>query len=180
MTRTLLSLIMACGISLTLTACIWHSDHGSMSISYPHETAGRIHANEALHYLHSGDTYMAHEKMALALEEAPTDPLTLDAAAFYYEKTGAFEQANDTYFYALLLAPRSGTIRNNYGAFLCRNGYSHESILYFLKAAKTPGYVDAAEAYSNAKFCAERLGDKTEYAYYTKLLRNPIPKQVLQ
>jgi type IV pilus assembly protein PilF len=179
-TRTLLSLILPCCISLTLTACFGHSESGSMNISHPNEAAGRLNAEQALYYLHSGETSVAHEKLALALEQAPTDPLTLDAAAFYYEKTGDLKLANDTFFYALLLDPRSGTLRNNYGAFLCRHNYSHESILYFLKAAKTPHYAEAAEAYSNAKFCAERLGDTTEYAYYTKLLRNPIPKQVLQ
>jgi type IV pilus assembly protein PilF len=151
-----------------------------MDIIHPNEAAGRFNAEQGLYYLHSGNTILAHEKFVLAQNQAPTDPLTLDALAFYYEKTGDLELANDTYFYALLQDPNSGTIRNNYGAFLCRNNYSRDSILYFLKAAKTPHYADAAEAYANAKFCAERLGDKTEYAYYTKLLRNPIPKQVLQ
>jgi type IV pilus assembly protein PilF len=179
-TRMLLSLALACIVGLTLTACSIPAPPASMNITHPNEAAGRFNAEQGLFYLHSGDTIVAHEKFVLALEQAPTDPLTLDAAAFYYEKTGDLTLANNTFFYALLLAPNSGTIRNNYGAFLCRNGYSHESILYFMKSAKTPHYADAAEAYANAKFCAERLGDKAEYAYYTKLLRNPIPTQVLQ
>jgi type IV pilus assembly protein PilF len=160
-TRTLLSLALLCTAGLTLTACSTPAPRASMDITHPNEAAGRFNAEQGLYYLHSGDTALAHEKFVLALEQAPTDPLTLDAAAFYYEKTGDITLANNTFFYALLLAPNSGTIRNNYGAFLCRNGYSHESILYFMKAAKTPHYADATEAYANAKFCAERLGDNT-------------------
>lgn len=142
-----------------------------MSIIHPNEAAGRFNAEQGLAYLHAGNTTLAHEKFELAQQQAPTDPITLDALAFYYEKSGDIERANQTYFYALLLAPRSGTIRNNYGAFLCRNGYSHESIAYFLKAANTPHYSETANAYANAIFCAERLGDTAEYAYYTRLLR---------
>jgi Tfp pilus assembly protein PilF len=68
-----------------------------MDIIHPNEAAGRFNAEQGLYYLHSGNTILAHEKFVLAQNQAPTDPLTLDALAFYYEKTGDLELANDTF-----------------------------------------------------------------------------------
>jgi type IV pilus assembly protein PilF len=152
--RKLLSLIPYCIICLALGACNTDT-HASLQTEYPNFNKARANANSAIIYLHQGETDRALEKINLALEQAPNDPLVLDSAGFYHEKSGEIEVANGYFFKALVLAPTSGTIRNNYGAFLCRNGYSKASIEYFLQAARTPNYAEAAQAYSNAKTCGE-------------------------
>jgi type IV pilus assembly protein PilF len=172
-TRQLLSILFIFITLLTVSGCSTDSYH----VDYPNTPAARYNAEQGLYYLHHGETHLAAEKFNLALTQAPRDPLVLDALAFYYEKSGDIGLANQTYFDALLLDPRSGTLRNNYGAFLCRNGYTLESINYFMRAAVVPYYREATESYANARYCTEKLGAGDEYAYYTNLLWQPIPQQ---
>jgi type IV pilus assembly protein PilF len=173
-TRQLLSNLLIFS-SLLLPAC--GMQHDSYHLDYPNLPAARFNAEQGMRYLHNGQTNLAAEKFNLAKDQAPRDPLVMDALAFYYEKSGDKELANQTYFNALLLDPHSGTLRNNYGAFLCRNGYSAASIDYFMKAARVPNYRDADGAYANARYCVEKLGAGDEYAYYTKLLWQPNQQQ---
>ncbi len=154
MARKLLSLIPYCIICLALGACNTDT-HASLQTDYPNLNQARVNANSAIKYLHQGQTGLALEKINLAMKQAPNDPIVLDTTAFYYEKSGEIDVANGYFFKALVFAPTSGTIRNNYGAFLCRNGYSKASIEYFLQAARTPNYAEAAQAYSNARTCGE-------------------------
>ncbi len=176
MTRQLLSSCLILSTSLLL-GCSMSMHRDSYHLDYPNLPAARFNAEQGLRYLHNGETNMAAEKFNLAVEQAPRDPLVMDALAFYYEKSGDLALANQTYFNALLLDWRSGTLRNNYAAFLCRNGYSKQSIDYYMKAAGVPNYRDAEGAYANARYCVEKLGAGDEYAYYTKLLWQPNSKQ---
>jgi type IV pilus assembly protein PilF len=173
--RKLLSLTPLCIVCLLLAACDYNTN-ASMQVSYPYFKEGRTNARIGLDYLHDGDTGRAYEKMMQALQQAPNDPLVLDAVAYYYEKCGDLATANGYFFKALTIAPASGTIRDNYGAFLCRNGYKKEAIEYFLQAAHAPDYSEASRAYANARYCAKGLGDTTDSAYYTELLEHPIPQ----
>jgi type IV pilus assembly protein PilF len=172
-TRQLLSSLLILTTTL-LMGCSLRKD--TYYVDYPNLPAARFNAEQGLRYLHNGQTNLAAEKFRLAQEQAPRDPLVMDALAFYYEKSGNLALANQTYFNALLLDSHSGTLRNNYGAFLCRNGYSPESIIYFMKA-QVPNYRETSSAYANARYCVEKLGAGDEYAYYTKLLWQPNPKQ---
>jgi type IV pilus assembly protein PilF len=174
-TRQLLTIIFLCFSGLVLTACSYNPTY---TVDYPNLASARYNAEQGLKYTHLGRTDLAHEKFELAMQQAPHDPLVLDALAYYYEKTGNIDLANVTYFRALTLDPRSGVLRNNYGAFLCRNGYPQESIQYFMKASEVPHYAGSIDAYANARYCAEKLGANSEYAYYTTILWKPTSRQV--
>jgi type IV pilus assembly protein PilF len=171
--RKLLTLIILGIVPLALSAC-FRNDTGSLQVTYPYLQEARSNARIALDYLEMGRTDIAVEKINLALQQAPLDPIVLDSAGYFQEKSGDIDLANRYFLKALTIAPTSGTIRNNYGAFLCRNGYSRTAIEYFLQAAHTPNYSAAAEAYANARYCARGLGGKAESAYYTGLLARPI------
>jgi type IV pilus assembly protein PilF len=173
--RKLLSLTPLCIVCLLIAACDPNT-HASMQVTYPYFREGRTNARIGLDYLHDGETALAHDKMMLALQQAPNDPLVLDAVAYYYEKSGDIKTANDYFFKALTIAPASGTVRDNYGAFLCRNGYNEAAIEYFLQAAHARDYSGAARSYANARYCAKGLGDTADSAYYTELLEHPIPQ----
>lgn len=166
--RTLLLLY----IMFALCSCDNHS--GSMSLLTPNALAARPNAAEGLRYLHQGYIDRAQEQLHLALDQSPKDPLILDANGYLYETMGQIELANSYYLQAIVLAPESGTIRNNYGAFLCRNGYYSLSIPYFITAAELPHYAESQKALGNARFCNDliktKLGGSDEYAYYTKQL----------
>ncbi len=172
MTRLLLSLLIIFIVSCGLTACA--GDHGTADISTPNLYQARHNAALGMKALHNGHSDIAVEKLQLASEQAPQDPLVLAAWGYFYEKSGDLDRANSYYAYATVVAGRSGTIRNMYGAFLCRNGYPAESISHFLKAAETPHYNQADYAMANARYCAEQikrgLGGNDEYAYYTRLV----------
>ena len=173
MTRQLLSIVFILPTLLTISACVSQP----YRVEYPNTPAARYNAEQGLYYLHYGQTERAAEKFNLAKEQAPRDPLVMDALAFYYEKSGDIPLANQTYFNAMLLDPNSGTLRNNYGAFLCRNGYTKESIDYFMRASQVPNYQESTVSYAHARFCTEKLGDGDDYAYYTKLLWQPNSQQ---
>jgi type IV pilus assembly protein PilF len=168
--RKLLSLTLLCLTSSVLVACD-PDTHASMQVTYPYLNAARMNAHTALDYLHQGQTGLALEKLHLALQQAPKDPYVLDAMGYFQEKSGAVDIANNYFFKALALDPENGAARNNYGAFLCRNGYTKAAISYYLMAAKTPDYQQAADAYSNARYCAKGLGAEADSAYYTELMK---------
>lgn len=172
MARKLLSLIMLCTIILALAACAQNT-YGSLQRTYPYSNEARINARNALIELQEAQTDTAQEKLKLALQQASNDALIVEAMGYYMEKTGCIDMANRYFMKAVTMAPASGTIRNNYGAFLCRNGYPKAAIEYFLQAAKIPNYPQVATAYANARYCAEALGDRAESAYYIKLLSQP-------
>jgi type IV pilus assembly protein PilF len=163
-------------IALLLSACA-NTTNGYMHTYSPKTPEARQTAALGLQFLHAGQTALARENMNEALEEAPSDPLVLDAYAFYLEKVGDLRAANSYYLAALIQKPDSGTLRNNYGSFLCRNGYYSQSLPFLLSASDTPHYPGSDYALANARFCAEHmrpgLGDQSEYAYYTQILWAP-------
>ena len=165
--RTLYLLIL-----ILLTACGGNTGH--MDILTPNAAHARPDAANGLNYLHYGLTNEAQPLMDRAVSEAPNDPLVLDAMGFYQEKTGRVDVAQSYFVSAMTLAPDSGTIRNNYAAFLCRNGFYKQSIPFFIRATEIPHYANAPTALANARYCHElmatTLGDRSEYAYYTRLL----------
>jgi type IV pilus assembly protein PilF len=134
----------------------------------------RANAELGLTYLHQGESQLAQEKLQLAYSQSPTDPLVLNAMGYLFEKMGDLNLANSYFLAAMMAAPESGTIENNYGAFLCRNHRYRESIPYFINASQIPHFAQAKLAYANARYCVERLkttlGAEADYAYYTKLL----------
>lgn len=174
--RKLLSLITLCSVNLALTACVQNTD-GSLQVTYPYQKEARMNARNGLSELREGETGSAYIKLKLALRQAPNDALILDSMGYYMEKTGDMDLANRYFFKAVTVAPASGAIRSNYGAFLCRNGYSEEGIVYFLQAANIPHYNAVAKAYADARHCAEGLGDKAESAYYIKLINESFSQQ---
>ena len=156
--------------SFALSGC----DHyASMEGVTPNIPAARFNAQVGISYLKQGDTGAAQSRLQLAKAQAPNDPLVLDALGYYYEVTGDVNTANSYYSGAMIAAPDSGTVINTYGAFLCRQGYYGTSIPYFIRAAKTH-YAQADHAYGNARYCLEMLhttlGERSDYAYYNKLL----------
>jgi type IV pilus assembly protein PilF len=115
--------------------------------------AGRASAIKVMSYLRQGYTDKAQENLARALYQAPNDPVVLDAAGYYYEKTGRIQLANSYFRQAVRTNPTLSIVKNNYGAFLCRNGFYAQSLPFFRKAARMPDRIVASEAQRNAEFC---------------------------
>lgn len=155
-------------VMLAITSC-GNTQHMTMSTQFPNLNAAHKNAALAIRYLHKGYTNLAQEKIQLALEQAPHDPLVLDTMGYYYEKTGELDKANQYFTGALLLNPKSILARNNYGAFLCRNGMDNAASWYF-QAPKQPSSAITNQIKANAAYCSQKtqfmLGDNGIYAYY--------------
>jgi type IV pilus assembly protein PilF len=150
--------------------CYYRYERASMNTYLPNASQARTNAQSGLRNLQAGYTDLAQEQLELAAQQNPKDPAVLDALAYFYEKTGQIDKANQYYMQALLLGPNTYEANALYGAFLCRNGYYAESIQYFRKAAHNPNRDLATRSFNDGHYCAEEmqraLGDKRIWAYY--------------
>lgn len=62
-----------------------------------------------------------------------------------------------------------GEALNNYGVWLCAQGRAAESLAWFEKAARIPGYATRAGALGNAGACALEAGDAMRAEAYSRL-----------
>lgn len=124
-----------------------------------------------LAYLKQGDRSRAKRKLFLALSQAPDSPSVNAAMAYFMEKSGETEKAQDFYKKAMAAAPGAGAQLNNYGAFLCRQGQYKQAEKYFLTAVQDIKYEHTAGAYENAGLCAMAIPDQVAARkYFAKAL----------
>ncbi|HET6396193.1 MAG TPA: type IV pilus biogenesis/stability protein PilW [Pseudoxanthomonas sp.] len=118
----------------------------------------REHLGLALQRLSGGELDAAAREAgkALKLDPAAVDAHTLLAAVA--SARGRTEEAGEHYRRAAELAPERGDVLNNYGAWLCGNGYPAEALVWFDRALAAPGYPSPASALANAGGCALRSG----------------------
>lgn len=95
-------------------------------------------------------------RKALRLDPASADALTL--LGMVESQRGRNEAAGPHYRRAAELAPDRGEVLNNYGAWLCANGYPAEALVWFDRALAAPGYRSPASALANAGGCALKSG----------------------
>lgn len=121
------------------------------------------------------DAALAKEKLLLAQQQSPRNPMVWDASGYFYEMTGNFTAAEKAYLHAIRLASSNkGASQNNYGAFLCRQKKYKLAIDYFLLAISDPQYLSVANAYENAANCALKIPDvnlATTYFHMAELNR---------
>ena len=82
------------------------------------------------------DTNMgaAKEMIEKALQQKPNDPYIIDSMAWYYFKTGAYEEAKSLLEYAIDLMPYDPIINEHYGDALWKSGKSVEARFHWSKA----------------------------------------------
>ena len=92
-----------------------------------------------------------------ALKVLRLDPDAVDAYTLLgaiETRRGNQEPAGTHYRRAAELAPHQGEVLNNYGAWLCGNGYPAEALVWFDRALQAPGYARPEAALANAGGCA--------------------------
>lgn len=145
-----------------LAACSHHQ-------TIENTTAANYNVQLGLGYLEKGDNIRAKEKLLRANQQAPDFVDGYLALAYYYEKIGQVQLAEQYYQKALKLEPKSGQVNNNYGAFLCKQGDYAKAISYFTLAMDDVYYHQSAKAYENAALCSVKLNDFTSAAKYADL-----------
>ncbi|WP_057657543.1 type IV pilus biogenesis/stability protein PilW [Pseudoxanthomonas dokdonensis] len=108
--------------------------------------------------LRAGDYAMAEReaKEVLKVDPGSVDALTILGIASDQQDDVA--KAGEYYKRAADLAPAKGSVLNNYGAWLCQNRDPAESLAWFDRALKDPGYASPASALANAGDCAQQAG----------------------
>ena len=102
------------------------------------------------------DEAEANARAALKLEPRLPDAYTV--LATIAGQRGQADEAGRLYRQAAEMAPAEGAVLNNYGVWLCSNGYPAEALVWFDRALAAPGYPSPAAALANAGDCAMEAG----------------------
>ena len=106
----------------------------------------------------AGDLVAAEREAHAALKINPASDTANTLLALIQDSQGNSQKAGAYYKRAAELAPSQGVALNNYGAWLCSNGYPAESLVWFDRAIAAPSYGSPASALANAGGCALKVG----------------------
>ena len=106
----------------------------------------------------SGDIDAAEAQARKALKLDPTSADAYTMLGAIEARRGRTAVAGEHYRRAAELAPQRGEVLNNYGAWLCGNGYPVEALVWFDRALAAPGYRSPSSALANAGGCALKSG----------------------
>lgn len=107
--------------------------------------------------LRVGDLNTAEQEASKVLKRNPASVGALTLLAIVADRRGQSKAAGEYYRKAAELAPNDGGMLNNYGAWLCGNGFAAEALVWFDRAIATPNY-NPAGALANAGGCALQTG----------------------
>ncbi|WP_436042979.1 type IV pilus biogenesis/stability protein PilW [Pseudoxanthomonas sp. LjRoot143] len=112
----------------------------------------------AVQRLQAGEPEAAEKdaRAALKLDAGSADATTV--LAVVEDQRGNSDAAGKHYKRAAELAPSQGAALNNYGTWLCANGFAAESLVWFDRAIQAPDYATPASAMANAGSCALKSG----------------------
>ncbi|CAN4279170.1 type IV pilus biogenesis/stability protein PilW [Pseudoxanthomonas sp. LjRoot125] len=125
--------------------------------------------------LQAGDLETAEKEAHAALKLAPDSADAVTMLAVVADRRGQAEVAGQHYRRAAELSPRQGSAQNNYGTWLCANGFAAESLVWFDRAIQAPGYGTPEVAQANAGNCALAVGqlERAEGDLRKALSRDP-------
>ena len=112
----------------------------------------------ATKYYTDGNYDVAEKHTRNALKKQPNSVDALTMLANIEAARGNNEQAGAYYAKVAELQPRDGVALNNYGAWLCANGRTQESLPYFGRALGDTNYRDRASSQANFGSCALTAG----------------------
>lgn len=109
-------------------------------------------------HLGAGQLDEAETDVRKALKADPRSANAYSLLGMIEQQRGHESQAGAHYAKAVALAPTSGALLNNYGAWLCSSGQAAASLPMFDRALADPTYPTPAAALANAGSCALRAG----------------------
>jgi type IV pilus assembly protein PilF len=120
--------------------------------------AAQEQMGRALQNLQAGKLDAAEQSAKAVLKMRPDSADATTLMAIIEDRRGRASQAGAHYKRAAELPPLDGGRQNNYGAWLCANGYPAESLVWFDRALNDPDYATPAAALANAGGCAAKVG----------------------
>ncbi len=112
----------------------------------------------AISRLQTGDPAAADVLVREVLKQDPRSADAYTVQALVRDQLGDAKGAGEAYRKAADLAPEQGDTLNNYGAWLCGNGFAAEALVWFDRALAAPNYGTPAAALANAGGCALQSG----------------------
>jgi len=132
------------------------------SVSDSKATRQRLEEQDSLglaeQRLRVGDLKTAEQEASKVLKRNPNSIGAHTLLAIVADRSGQSKVAGEHYRKAAELAPTDGGMLNNYGAWLCGNGFPAEALVWFDRAIAAPGYGGQAGALANAGGCALQTG----------------------
>lgn len=126
------------------------------------ETRSRLAQQEklalAVNRLQGGEYDEAEKLVREVLRRDPKLVGGYTVLAAISSRRGDERGAGDSYRKAAELAPQQGDVLNNYGAWLCANGYPAEALVWFDRAMADPRYGSPPAVLANAGDCALQVG----------------------
>ena len=110
--------------------------------------------------LRAGDLDAAERNARAALKATPDSADAYTLLAIVAERRGQAKQAGESYKRAVDLKPNVGAYQNNYGTWLCSNGYPAEALIWFDRALNDRSYSTPGSALANAGGCALKAGQQ--------------------
>lgn len=114
----------------------------------------------AVNRMQTGDLVQADRLAREVLRKTPGSAEAYTVLAMVRSAQSDAVGAGEAYRKAAELAPDQGEVLNNYGAWLCGNGYPAEALVWFDRALATARYATPASALANAGGCALQAGQK--------------------
>lgn len=144
--------------TVALAGCATSSQRDSPRTSAAGRKASAAEINVSLgqSYMRQGKLEIAKEKLDRALALDPKLPDAHTVMAVLYEQINDPASAAKHYQRASELAPKTGVVNNNYGAFLCKRGQYEAADKLFARALQDPFYDTPAVALTNRGTCAQK------------------------
>lgn len=121
--------------------------------------AARINLQLGADYARKNEFDMAIEKLKRSIKQDSSVAQAHSTIAYVYSAKGMNELADEEYREAISLDPSDGSLRNNFGVFLCAHGKTDEALRNFVRAATSKNYATPEVAWTNAGVCARRKPD---------------------
>ena len=136
------------------------------------ERAAALNVDLGARYITNGEYQLANDKLLKAMKQDPKSAAAHWTYALLQERLGQADAADKYFKTALSLNPNDSRGRNNYGAFLCKQGRYMEANEQFQKALSDPLYRFRASGNLNAGVCAMEIPDyKLAKNYFEEVLK---------
>jgi len=155
------------GAMLLLAACAAEDGRVKSAVQ-----TSDINVQLGMTYMQQGNNKTAMKRLQKAIRQNPNNALAYSVLGLLNARLGETEQAESNFKRAVKLDPVHSGIRNNFGAFLCKQKRYKESQVQFLRAIKNPLYRTPEHAYLNAGSCTENKA-KAEKYFRVSLRKNP-------
>lgn len=166
--------IFLLALSLVLTGCVTETNNRLAQNRDP-QKALKAYVDAGMLYMQRNQMDDAHRTLSRAYEIDPKDPSVNNAMALFFSIEGDKKQTEKHFKNALSTDPNFSQARNNYAAFLYKEGRFSDAIGQLEQVTADYRYERRPTAFENLGLCYQRVNetDKAEQAFSRAIRLNP-------